>query len=200
LWSYFISVLVFFLVWSGVKIKLAKKSLRIIAILGVIICGIVTVDIVKSQLTESVGGFERDIALADLNDNRKLNNFWLNLDKTFKTFLGGFLTNSILLFLVFIWTLRADYSRISDRFLLSMLFVSLLPFLLGDFVIQSRLIYIFPLQIPVSIMMYKIYKNPKISFGKPLFFVLLLMQFNYALRPMPNMNFLLPEGKYVRIY
>ena len=91
------------------------------------------------------------------------------------------------------WTLKANYENISDKLILSMLFVGLLPVLFGDFLLQSRILYIIPLQIPASIIMYKIYKSPKISFGKPLFFALLLMQFNYALRSMANMNFQLPE-------
>ncbi len=192
-WAYFIAILVFFLVWSGVKIKLAKNSVRIIVILGIVIFGIVAVDVVKSQMLGTVGGFERDIFVVDVHGEDNLENFWTNLDKTFKTHMGGFLTNSIVLLLVFLWTLKADYGKISDRFLLSMLFVTLVPFLFGDFVLQSRLIYIFPIQIPASIIIYKIYKSQKISFGKPLVIALLLFQFNYALRAMANMNFLLPE-------
>jgi len=194
LWAYFISVMAFFLAWSGIKIKFSKKSIRIVVILGLIIAGIVVVDTIKSELIDSVGGFERNIMLSSKYEGSiEPDKLWTNLDTTFKTYMGGFLTNSAALLLVFLWTLKADYGKVFDRFILSMLFVSLLPFLFGDFVIQSRLIYIFPIQIPASIIMYKIYKNPKITFGKPLFFALILFQFNYALRAMANMNFELPE-------
>ena len=194
LWAYFISVLVFLLAWSALQRIRAKKSLRVIALLSIVIAGIVAVDVLKSEFTEASSGFENDFSVATLHtDVSESQNLWENLDKAFKTYLGGFLTNSVVLLLLFLWTLKADYSKISDKFLLSMLFVALVPVLFGDFLVQSRLVYIIPLQIPASILMWKIYKNPKISFGKPLFFALLLMQFNYALRSMANMNFELPE-------
>jgi len=196
MWAYFISVVIFLLVWTAVQRIRAKKSLRLIALLSIVIAGVIAVDVLKSELTGATGGFENDLAVAivhtDVTDPQKI---WENLDKAFHNYLGGFLTNSMVLLLLFLWTLKADYSKISDKFFLSMLFVALIPVLFGDFLVQSRFVYIIPLQIPASIMMWKIYKNPKIiSFGKPLFFALLLMQFNYALRSMANMNFQLPEA------
>ena len=88
--------------------------------------------------------------------------------------------------------MKANYTNDSDRFFLSMLFVSLLPILFGDFVVQSRMLYNIPLQIPASVMMYKLYNNPKTPFGKPLLVAIILMQFNYALRAMANMYFVSP--------
>ena len=194
MWAYFISVLVFLLAWSAVQRIRAKKSLRIIVLLSIVIAGIVAVDVLKSEFTEASGGFENDLSIAflhtDVTESQKL---WENLDKAFKNYMGGFLTNSVILLLLLLWTLKADYGKISDKFFLSMLFVALVPILFGDFLVQSRFLYIIPIQIPASIMMWKIYKNPKISFGKPLFFAILLMQFNYALRAMANMSFSLPE-------
>ena len=194
MWAYFISVVIFLLVWTALQRMRAKKSLRLITLLSIVIAGIIAVDVLKSEFTEATSGFENDLAVATVHtDIIEFKNFWQNIDKTFQRFMGGFLTNSMVLLLLFLWTLKADYTKISDKFLLSMLFVALIPILLGDFVVQSRLMYIIPIQIPASIIMYKIYKNPKISFGKPLFFALLLIQFNYALRAMANMNFVLPE-------
>jgi len=194
MWAYFISVVIFLLVWTALQRMRAKKSLRLIALLSIVIAGIIAVDVLKSEFIGTTSGFENDLAVATVHtDIIEFKNFWQNIDKTFKKYLGGFLTNSMVLLLLFLWTLKADYSKISDKFLLSMLFVALVPILFSDFVVQSRFVYIIPIQIPASIIMYKIYKNPKISFGKPLFFALLLMQFNYALRAMANMNFVLPE-------
>ena len=194
LWAYFISVIVFLLAWTSIQWFRAKKSLRLIALLSIVIAGIVAVDVLKSELTDSIGGFENNFVVAtDHTDVTESLMFWENLDKAFQNYMGGFLTNSMVLLLLFFWTLKADYSKISDKFILSMLFVALIPVLFGDFVVQSRFVYIIPLQIPASIIMWKIYKNPKISFGKPLFFAILLFQFNYALRAMANMNFELPQ-------
>jgi len=194
LWAYFITVLVFLLVWSTIQKILSKKNLRIIFLLSLTIGGIIIIDVVKSELTDSIGGFERNFGVAVMHGNiTEPQKIWENLEKAFHNYMGGFLTNSMVLLLLFIWTLKADYTNISDKFFLSMLFVALIPVLFSDFIAQSRLVYIIPIQIPASIIMYRIYKNTKISFGKPLFFAILLMQFNYAFRSMANMNFQLPE-------
>ncbi len=194
MWAYFILVVVFLLAWTAVQRIRGKKSLRLIALLSIVIAGVIAVDVLKSEFTGATSGFENDFIIAtDHTDVTEPQKIWENLDKAFHNYLGGFLTNSMVLLLVFLWTLKADYSKISDKFFLSMLFVALIPILFSDFLVQSRFVYIIPLQIPASIIMYKIYINPKISFGKPLFFALLLMQFNYALRSMANMNFELPQ-------
>jgi len=194
-WSYFISVVVLFLIWSAVVKKKSRQNLKVIIILGTITFGIIMIDATKSYFVGSTTGFQKDLDLAEsklsVNEFKKR---WSNLDATFKIYVGGFLANSPILLLLLIWVLKADYSNTFDRFFLSALFVALLPILFGDFVVQSRIFYIIPLQIPASIMMYKIYKSPDVIFGIPLLFALILMQFNYVIRGMANMNFVPPGG------
>jgi len=196
MWAYFISVLVIFLMWSAVQRIREKKSIQIIILLSIVIAGIVAIDVLKSEFTEASGGFENDISVALLHsDVFSVQELWINLDKAFKNYMGGFLTNSLVLLLLFLWTLKADYAKVSTKFILSMLFVALIPVLFGDFLIQSRFVYLIPIQIPASIIMWKIYKNQKISFGKPLFYAILLIQINYALHAMANMHFSLPGAE-----
>ena len=104
LWAYFISVLVFLLAWSALQRIRAKKSLRVIALLSIVIAGIVAVDVLKSEFTEASSGFENDLTIATQHtDVTESQNLWENLDKAFKTYLGGFLTNSVVLLLFFLW-------------------------------------------------------------------------------------------------
>jgi hypothetical protein len=192
-WSYYIVVIALFLIWSAVQKKSRKESLKIIIILGIITSGIIAIDVAKSHVGGASNIFEKDLSnpVTSVGFNEFADK-WHNLNTTFVVYLGGFLTNSAVLLLVFLWTLKANYTNDSDRFFLSMLFVSLLPILFGDFVVQSRILYNIPLQIPASIMMYKLYNSPKTPFGKPLLIVIILMQFNYALRAMANMYFVAP--------
>jgi hypothetical protein len=193
IWSYYVAVIALFLIWSAIQKKTRKESLRTIFILGIIASGIIAIDVAESHVGGSRDSFEKDLSNGTVSVG--LTEFvkkWDNLNVTFVVYLGGFLANSTVLLLVFLWTLKANYTNDSDRFFLSMLFVSLLPILFGNFVVQSRMLYNIPLQIPASVMMYKLYHSPKTPFGKPLLVAIILMQFNYALRAMANMYFVSP--------
>lgn len=192
-WSYYVVVVVLFLAWSFVQKKRKKESLKTILILALIVSAIIVVDVTKSHISGASGSFEKD--LSNPLTSVGLNQFaekWKNLNTTFIVYLGGFLTAPAVLLLVFLWTLKANYQNDSDRFYLSLLFVSLLPILFGDFIIQSRMLYNIPFQIPASVMMYRIYSNPQVKFGKPLLVAIILMQFDYALRAMANMYYVAP--------
>lgn len=192
-WSYSVAAIVLFLVWTAIDNKRANRNVRVILILSVVTSGIVMVDIIKSYYSGSTGGFQKDLSIA--SDQAGLDQFsrrWNNLQYAFRFYLGGFLTNSAVLLLLFLWTLKAKYSDSSDRFFLSSLFVALVPILFGDYVVQSRILYNVPFQIPASIMLYKMYTSPRIPFSKPLFYALLFIQINYAFRAMANMYFISP--------
>lgn len=191
-WSYLIMVIALFLIWTGIQYKRKGKSLKIIIILAVVITGTVLIDQIRSYYT-GFTSLDKDLTLAGSSispDQFAIR--WANLNTTFRLYVGGFLTNSVLLVLLFLWTLKSDYKHDSDRLLLSMLFVGILPILFGNHLVQTRILYNIPFQIPVSIIMYKIYTKPGLLYGKPLFFALLIMQFNYVLRAMANMNLVIP--------
>ena len=192
-WTYFSAVVLLFLCWSSIQAMRAKKNIKIFLILGIVTIAIIGADVVKSFYLGSPSGFGIDLITAEQSIGyEKFAERWQNLNTTFKVNLGGFLTNFSMLLFLFMWSLNAKYNNLSDRFFLSFLFVALLPVLFGDFLIQSRIFYLIPIQIPVSIILYKIYTNSKIAFAKPLVLVVIFMQFNYALRAMANMQFELP--------
>jgi hypothetical protein len=192
-WSYFIAVVVLFLTWSAISYKRAKRSLHIIIILVLITSGIIATEFIRSYYTGTHDIFTKDLSnpVTETGLGEYIKR-WTNLNTTFRVYLGGFLTNFAILLLLFLWTIKANYNSNSDRIFLSMIFVSLLPILFGDFVVQSRILYNIPFQIPASLMMYRIYKNYHMPFGKILLFTIILMQFNYALRAMANMYYISP--------
>lgn len=195
-WSYFVIAVAVFLTWSAIRFKKEKRDLKVIIILALVVSITILMDQVRSYST-GFSSLDKDLTIADSNVGlEEFAKRWTNLNTTFRFYVGGLLTNSAILILLFIWTLTADYRHDSDRLLLSMLFVSLLPILFGNHLIQSRILYMVPFQIPASIMMYKIYTRPQASFGKPLFFALLIMQFDYVLRAMANMYLIIP-GQFI---
>jgi len=194
-WSYFIVVISFFLIWSGIQGKISKESIRIIVILAIVTFGVISIDILKSYFGGVSDSFSNDLLNPDTTIGyTEFAQRWDNLNSTFHWYVGGYLTNSAVLLLVFLWAVTSNYKNHFDRILYSMLFISVLPILFGDIVVQARIFYNIPLQIPASIMMYRIYKNPKkTTFEKPLLFALIFMQFNYALRAMANMYYVAPS-------
>lgn len=191
--SYFIGAIMLFLCWSTFYYRHTKRRLKTLLVLGIITLGIIGIDIVKSYYTNSTSGIQKDVTLAKSSENA--NQFplrWFNLNEAFRIYVGGFLTNSYVLVLLLLWALlMVKYNNDSDRLLLSVLSIALLPLLFGDYAIQARLIYNIPFQIPASIIIYRISKDT--IFGKPLFFALLFIQINYALRAMSNMQFIPPS-------
>jgi len=190
-WSFFIVAIVLFLIWTGISKKNSSQSLKVLGLLSIVTITMISIDFSHSYYIGTNDSFTNDlINPATSFGLNEFANLQQNLFTAFTIYLGGFLTNSAVLLLVFLWAISAKYCHDSDRFLLCILFVSLIPILMSDFVVQSRIIYNLPLQIPASIIMVKFLKSSKFVFGIPLFFVILLMQFNYALRAMANMNFL----------
>jgi len=190
-WSFFVAVIAFFLIWSGVHRKKSKKSLRVIGILAIALISVISIDLMRSYFGDVGNSFQNDFANNSTSVGiDQFSNWWSNISTSFNIYLGGFLTNSVLLVLVFLWTITGSYHKTSDRLVYSMLFVSLIPILFGGFVVQSRIIYDVFLQIPAGIMIYKLYQNKQFSFRIPLLAVIILIQFNYAFRALANMNFI----------
>lgn len=193
-WTYFIAIITLFLIWSIVQNLKAKKGIRVLMVLGAVTLVIVGIDLLKSQISATTGGFERDLVIAESQTG--LDQFagrWFNLQYAFRIYLGGFFTNSMILLLLFVWTITARYKEPSDKLFLAMIFVALLPILFGDYVVQDRIFFMIPFYVPASIIMYRIMSNPKLSFRRYLFIALLAMQSIYALRAMANMDFELPN-------
>jgi hypothetical protein len=188
-WSYFVLAITLFLIWSGIQYKKDGKTIKVIIILAAVISVTVMIDQIRSHYT-GFTSVDKDLTIAGSNISpEEFAKRWANLNYTFRTYLGGLLTDSAVLGLLFLWTLKSDYKEAPSRLLLSMLFVAVLPILFGNYLVQSRMLYNIPFQIPASIMMYRIYTQPRLPFGKPLFFALLIIQFNYVLRAMANMHF-----------
>ncbi|MEM2966920.1 MAG: hypothetical protein QW052_08280, partial [Candidatus Nitrosocaldaceae archaeon] len=109
---------------------------------------------------------------------------WNNLETTFKLYVGGHFTNSIMLILVFVWIINARYGNPFDRIILSSIFIGLIPTLFGDIVMQTRMFYNMPIQIATALAIYPLTYGS--SLRKLIFISIILHLFNYTLRALAN--------------
>lgn len=193
-WSYFTIVIFLYLIWTFVQKKKDRKKLKIVVVIGLVASSIITLDVIKSQFTGSSEVFERDLNFGEksvsMDEFRKR---WSNLDFVFKVFLGGFLSNPVILLLLFLWSISAKYGNHSNRFFLAMLFIAILPILFGDHQVQARIFFNIPFQIPAAIILSKLLNEKRVLFGKPFVFTIILLQITYVFRGMANMYFMSPS-------
>jgi hypothetical protein len=129
-----------------------NSSRRIIITLLLVLLGTVAVDIARTQLTASSGGIERDLQFAQsLTGVDQFFFRWNNLTYTTTAYLGGQFANFIIFGLAVYWLLRTNSKQPSTILLMIFLSVALLAFLFGNYVVQARILYNIPFQIPAAI-------------------------------------------------
>jgi hypothetical protein len=124
----------------------------IILLLFVLLFSVV-IDIARTT-AGSGGGIEGDIALSKGAQGVGLGQFtqrWSNLVYTTQVYLAGQLSNPIILVLGLYWLYHSKFSEQSTIFLLVFFSLGLLPMFLGGVLIQGRVFYDIPFQIPCAI-------------------------------------------------
>jgi hypothetical protein len=122
-------------------------------LLALVIVGVsAAVDISKSLATNSSSGIFQDVELSGtLMGPEEFTRRWDILIFTVYSGLGGIMANSVVMLLGLYWVFKSDYKKPSTLFLLVFLSMAILPLFFGDWVIQSRTIYLIPFQIPASL-------------------------------------------------
>jgi hypothetical protein len=149
-------------IWNKKK-KKSNSSLpnlftkrRMIWLLIAILLSIV-VDITKVALIGSSGGVERDIQVAQTNlAVEQFNMRWRILNATMHDSLGGIFSNFIILLLGLFWVLKSNIREPSTLFLIIFLSAGMVPLIFGLWVLQARVLYDIPLEIPAAIALYYI--------------------------------------------
>lgn len=128
---------------------------RRIVLLLLLILSSVAVDVIKSTLTGSSGGIEGDMQVAESSVGiEQLASRWYNLVDTIQRHFGSVFSNFVILVLGLFWLVRSNLRRVpSDMFLALFLSAAILPIFLGDWIVQSRVLYNIPFQIPAAIAM-----------------------------------------------
>jgi hypothetical protein len=129
---------------------------RIIWLLIAILLSIV-IDITKVVLIGSSGGVERDIQVAQTNLGiEHLSMRWSILNATMHDSLGGIFSNFIILLLGLFWVLKSNVREPGTLFLIIFLSAGIVPLIFGLWVLQTRVLYDIPFEIPAAIALYYI--------------------------------------------
>ena len=129
---------------------------RIIWLLLAILLSIV-IDITKVLLIGSSGGVEQDIQVAQTNlDIEHLSMRWRVLNATMHDSLGGVFSNFIILLLGLFWVLKSNMREPGNLFLVIFLSAGIVPLIFGLWVLQTRVLYDIPFEIPAAIALYYI--------------------------------------------
>jgi hypothetical protein len=149
-WSVIVVVMSVFLI---IMIKAKHYYKKRIVLLFIILSSSVVLDIVKTSITGSMTGIEKDMEFAKATGTG-LEQFivrWSNLTRSVYSFLGGQFGNFIIFSLGLYWLFQSNTRDISSVFLMIFLSTGLIAFLIGDYRVQARIFYDIPFQIPAAI-------------------------------------------------
>jgi hypothetical protein len=135
--------------WMGIRHEIIRPYLPV----ALAIAANIIILVIVASIIESRSGLDYIASLTSASlDTDHFAKKWFNINYTFRVYLGGFLTNSVMILLALIWALKTDYH--SNRFnvvLLSSMFISSFFFFFGETVTQSRIYYETILYIPAGI-------------------------------------------------
>jgi hypothetical protein len=127
-------------------------SRKAIILILIVIASSAVIDISKSLITSSPSGVLRNLELSNVHLGAgEYARRWETLAFAVNSGLGGILGNSVVLLLGLYWVLRSNYRKPSTLFLLIFLTMAIIPLFLGDWIIQSRTLYMIPFQLPASL-------------------------------------------------
>jgi hypothetical protein len=104
------------------------------------------------MLTGSAGGITQDLKIA--NESAGIEQFsqrWIILAETIQIYVGGQFSNFIILGLCLYGLFMFNLRKTSSIFIVIFLSIGILPLYFGDWLIQVRVIYNIPFQIPAAI-------------------------------------------------
>jgi hypothetical protein len=198
-WGYLVLALGLFTILSFVVMRKSGSVnrhilLKVSVVLGCVIVASVAADYAKSSLFSVTSGLSQESILA--GNTLSPTNFlsrWEALDFTFSSYVGGFLSNPVIMALALLWVFRSSYQKAFDRLLLSMIFLLAIPILFGSSDIQARVFYVVPLFIPALLSLNSLRQQNNGTFFLAISALAISMAV-YALRAITNMDLVLPEG------
>lgn len=144
----------FTIIFLGVMLKwnhyYSKK--RIVLVLIIVLSSAI-INIGRIIITGIADNIQRDIGEIAHNTAgpEQFSLRWSNLLRTAYSFVGGQFSNFIILALGSYWLFRSNLSEPSSIFLIIFLSIGIIPFLFGNWLIQTRVYYDIPFQIPSAL-------------------------------------------------
>jgi hypothetical protein len=149
-WTVFTIVMGIFL---AVLLKFNYYSRKSIILLLLVILSSVVIDVAKMIIIGSASGIVYDIFVAQAG-GVGLEQFtvrWSNLVDVTQIHLGGQFSNFLILILGLYWLIWCNLRQPSTIFIVIFLSLGVLPLFFGDWIVQSRVFYNIPFQIPAAI-------------------------------------------------
>lgn len=189
-WTIMISVaFVFLFVLHALNYYPRKHFL----LLYLVLSSSIAVDVLKSSWTGSLTGLESDVSIG-FGHGFGISQFSERLGtlaQTVQTYYGGVYANIAILGLVMYWLVRSKLRELANIFIMIFLSTALIPLFIGDYVLQSRVLYDIPFQIPAAISLYYIgSKNSKL-----IFISLLLIAGYLSFHVLANLGYVPPTNR-----
>ena len=156
-------------------------------LLYLVLSSSIAVDVLKSSWTGSSTGLEADVSKGfghGLGISQFSNRLG-TLAETVQTYYGGAYANIAILGLVMYWLVRSNLRELTNIFIMISLSTALIPLFIGDWVLQSRVLYEIPFQIPAAMSLYYI----GIKNGKMVSIALVLITVYLSLHVLANLGY-----------
>lgn len=186
-WTIITTFLIIFLIVLRWKKIYRSKSIRTLFI--IVIC-VVGIDLAKSILIESSSAIQRNVTIAESTEVglSEFSERWTVLVRTVNVFLGGIFGNVIILSLVLYCSMMFKFKNLVGYFFMVFISLGILPFFYGDKILQSRVLYDIPFQIPAGLALASVFvsRNGKlisIVIGASLLAIALYTMTNLGVAP-----------------
>ena len=148
-WTIFVIVFIIFL---AVMLATKDYNRRSIVLLLTVALSSVVIDIARISITGSISGVVGDTELAsNLTGLEQFAQRWNTLIETTYIYVGGQFSNFILLALGLYWLFSSNLRKASNIFIVIFLSTGLIPLFAGNWLLQVRVLYNIPFQIPAAI-------------------------------------------------
>jgi hypothetical protein len=141
-------------IFLAVLLKFNYYNRKSIILLLLVVLSSVAIDVGRIAVTGQPGGIERDIYTASVGGVGGLEQFmarWSNLTDVTQIYFGGQFSNFLFFILGLYWLIHSNLRQPSNILIVIFLSVGVIPLFLGNWLIQSRVFYDIPFQIPAAI-------------------------------------------------
>ena len=148
-------------IFLTISYKLISFSRRRILVASLCLLVTIIMDIARIYVTgASSSGLQETIYL--MNSGLGIDEFyqrWNNLTFTSQIFVGGIFSDIVIYVLVLSWLFRSRIMEPVTIFFMTFMSIGIIPLFLGDEIIQSRVLYDIPFQIPAAMALFFMMKN-----------------------------------------
>jgi hypothetical protein len=165
-WTVFSIIIVIFLL---IVLKMSLYPRRNVLVLFIVILSIVIIDISKASLLDTNLAIQNDLRFVfelGMGDS-DFEGRWNTLTYTIQRYLGGLFASPIILQLGIYWLVKCNYKHPSNILLFLFFSTVVIPLFVGDWLIQARLLYVIPFQLPAAIALATIMGKNQVERSSP---------------------------------